>query len=237
MRRNWRRSRRRDPKVAPAPRRCSQNSTPTVAAIISESEFTTGMQNMKTQSQSASSTSSSDKSSEIFSKMDTNQDGTVSAEELAAYKEANGIEGGPGTEEMLARLDTDGSGDINESELAAGMKNMQANGPQGPPPGPPPEEASTTSTASTASTTSSTTTTASTSSGSTAATDDSTYNLNQLFNIAMQSYMQTPELYRTDRRHLQHGLILRLILRTFLPPKRKILPLSAAKSAPGSARD
>ena len=149
---------------------------------VSQSEFTSGMEQMR-QNRRTEEESSSDKDTEMFSKIDTNGDGTVSSDELAAFK-AQGPEGGPTTEEMLSQLDTDGSGDVSQSEFTSGMESMRANAPQGPPPGGPPPDASASSTAS------STTTTASSSSTSDTTSSDTSYDLNQLLSIAMQTYMK-----------------------------------------------
>jgi len=89
---------------------------------VTESEFETAMNSAPPPPPSAA-TGSSDSSteSESFSELDTNQDGVVSAEELAAARPEDV------TEEMAANLfkslDTDGSGGLTEAEYTAAMGN------------------------------------------------------------------------------------------------------------------
>lgn len=90
---------------------------------LTESEYTTATNDMPPPpppSASSGSSGSSD-SSASFDALDTNQDGTISAEELAAARPEDV------TEEMAANLfksfDTDGSGGLTESEYTAAMGN------------------------------------------------------------------------------------------------------------------
>ena len=90
---------------------------------LTESEYTTAANDMPPPppSSAGSGSSSSSDSSASFSALDTNQDGTISAEELAAARPDDV------TEEMAANLfksfDTDGSGGLTESEYTAAMGN------------------------------------------------------------------------------------------------------------------
>lgn len=69
----------------------------------------------------------------MFSKIDTNGDGKLDADELAAMV-ANGPKGGPTADDILGKIDTNGDGAISESEFNAGQD--QAQGAGGPPPPP-----------------------------------------------------------------------------------------------------
>jgi Ca2+-binding EF-hand superfamily protein len=87
---------------------------------LTESEFTTSMDNMPPPPPpAASADSSSSSDSQSFSELDTNKDGVVSADELAAARPDDV------TEEMAANLfknlDQDGSGGLTESEYAAAL--------------------------------------------------------------------------------------------------------------------
>lgn len=80
-------------------------------------------------SQESSSSSSSSFSSKVIDAADTNGDGTVSLEELAASLSADSTS----LADAFAKVDSDGDGQITASELDAGLK---AKGPPhgGPPP-------------------------------------------------------------------------------------------------------
>lgn len=88
---------------------------------LTESEYTTATNDMPPPPPppSDSSSSSSSDSSTSFDALDTNQDGTISAEELAAARPEDV------TEEMAANLfksfDADGSGGLTEAEYTAAM--------------------------------------------------------------------------------------------------------------------
>ncbi len=90
---------------------------------LTESEYTTATNDMPPPPppSAGSGSSSSADSSASFDALDTNQDGTISAEELAAARPDDV------TEEMAANLfksfDTDGSGGLTESEYTAAMGN------------------------------------------------------------------------------------------------------------------
>ena len=91
---------------------------------LTESEYTTATNDMPPPpppSAGASNSGSSDSSSASFDALDTNQDGTISAAELAAARPEDV------TEEMAANLfksfDADGSGGLTESEYTAAMGN------------------------------------------------------------------------------------------------------------------
>ncbi|QTC91515.1 EF-hand domain-containing protein [Brevundimonas goettingensis] len=84
------------------------------------------------QESSGSSGSSSSFSSKVIDAADTNGDGTVSLEELAASLSADASS----LTDAFNAMDTDGDGQITSTELDAGFK---AKGPpHGAPPGPPP---------------------------------------------------------------------------------------------------
>jgi Ca2+-binding EF-hand superfamily protein len=113
-----------------------------------------------TGSQATSSTEGSRKSpgAELFSKLDSDGSGGLSADELQSFvdamssdtrgallatQEANGSSSSSSSSttsaaDMLSAMDTDGDGSVSESELDTYMK---ANGPQGGPPPPPPGDA------------------------------------------------------------------------------------------------
>ena len=89
---------------------------------LTESEYTTATNDMPPPPPppaGANSSGSSDSSSTSFDALDTNQDGTISAEELAAARPEDV------TEEMAANLfksiDTDGSGGLTAAEYTAAM--------------------------------------------------------------------------------------------------------------------
>ena len=87
---------------------------------VSSSEFETAMNNAPPPP-AASGSSSSSTDSQSFSDLDTNQDGVVSAAELAAARPEDV------SEEMAAQLfqsfDSDGSGGLTEAEYTAAMGN------------------------------------------------------------------------------------------------------------------
>ena len=94
---------------------------------LTESEYTTATNDMPPPpppSAGASNSGSSDSSSASFDALDTNQDGTISAAELAAARPEDV------TEEMAANLfksfDADGSGGLTKSEYTAAMGNTAA---------------------------------------------------------------------------------------------------------------
>ncbi len=78
---------------------------------------------------------------EVFSKVDSDQSGTLNLDELQAMLDQLAEKMGgsvPSAEEMMDKLDTDGDGELSTAELEAGRPE---GGPQGPPPGPPPNAA------------------------------------------------------------------------------------------------
>lgn len=110
---------------------------------ISESEFNAADPGSSGAMSGAGAMSTEDFISQMFSKIDENEDGTIDEDELAQMV-AMGPEDGPSTEELLSQLDTDGDGAISETEFSEGAQaNQQVMGP--PPPPPPPQEASETS--------------------------------------------------------------------------------------------
>jgi len=83
---------------------------------------------------------------DLFSKIDSNADGSIDAGELAAFEEkmTQALDGGDstasspasgddGASAMLDKLDTDGDGKLGESEFDAGRPRA-AHGGEGPPP-------------------------------------------------------------------------------------------------------
>jgi Ca2+-binding EF-hand superfamily protein len=80
----------------------------------------------------------SDVASDLVSSLDTNGDGEVSADEIAAAFSAAGIDTSK-VDTALKAIDTDSSGTLNIDELTTAISSdMQAHGPKGPPPGGPP---------------------------------------------------------------------------------------------------
>lgn len=158
-------------------------------SAISQLEFESGLSQLQQRMKGGRNREDSP-DEEMFSSIDTNGDGTLSTDELEAFQ-AEGPEGGASAEEMLAQLDTDGSGDVSGSEFATGMEAMKPDAQQSPPPGPPPDSGSEeTAAASTSSTTDST-------AGNSA--DSNSYNISQLFHIAMQNYMKNLTCQTQDR--------------------------------------
>jgi Ca2+-binding EF-hand superfamily protein len=91
------------------------------SGALTESEYTTAANNMPPPPAAGSGSSSSSTSSETFDALDTNEDGVVSAAELAAARPDDV------SEEMAAdlfnSLDTDESGGLTKAEYAAAMGN------------------------------------------------------------------------------------------------------------------
>jgi Ca2+-binding EF-hand superfamily protein len=77
---------------------------------------------------------------EMFTKMDTNGDGSVDKAEFTAFGKQMAAKIGKAdkSEEIFAKIDTDGDGEISKAENEAFASQMQA---MGPPPGPPPDGA------------------------------------------------------------------------------------------------
>jgi Ca2+-binding EF-hand superfamily protein len=83
----------------------------------------------------------SDVASDLVSSLDTNGDGEVSADEIAAAFSAAGIDTSK-VDTALKAIDTDSSGTLNIDELTTAISSdMQAHGPKGPPLGGPPPSA------------------------------------------------------------------------------------------------
>jgi Ca2+-binding EF-hand superfamily protein len=113
--------------------------------MISGISSTNSYSNLWQVQQSASGSTSTEN---IFSKMDTDGDGSVSKDELSAFQEemeaqfANSVttsqydtaETRPSTEEIFSKMDTDGDGSVTESELEDFQSQMAK---MGPPPSPP----------------------------------------------------------------------------------------------------
>ncbi|MBU2702252.1 Ca2+-binding EF-hand superfamily protein [Sporomusaceae bacterium BoRhaA] len=103
-------------------------ATNTASTSTSNSDSLSGITSISTDGdtfQLSNITSSSQLSAaQIYSKMDTNGDGSVSAEEFAAARPSNV------TEEMAANLynsfDTDSSGSLTESEYETAMNNASS---------------------------------------------------------------------------------------------------------------
>lgn len=103
------------------------------AAPAMSGQTMSGMISLQTQPQGAS-----DIASDIVSGLDTDGDGEVSADEIAAAFSEAGIET-DGVDSTLALLDADSSGTLSASEIATGIEaDMSTHGQKGPPPGGPP---------------------------------------------------------------------------------------------------
>ena len=113
----------------PGPPPASMNgggfSADTMSALL-------GSQESSSSSGAGASSSSSSFSSEIIDAADTNGDGTVSLEELAASLSTDSSS----LTDAFAEVDSDGDGQITSTELDAGLKAMGP--PRGGPPPPPP---------------------------------------------------------------------------------------------------
>ena len=112
----------------PGPPPASMNgggfSADTMSALL-------GSQESSSSSGAGASSSSSSFSSEIIDAADTNGDGTVSLEELAASLSTDSSS----LTDAFAEVDSDGDGQITSTELDAGLKAMGP--PRGGPPPPP----------------------------------------------------------------------------------------------------
>lgn len=64
-------------------------------------------------------------SSEMFSNLDVNGDGTVDESELGEMV-AMGPDGGPSASQLLKEMDTDGSGGVSEDEFKAHLEKMKS---------------------------------------------------------------------------------------------------------------
>lgn len=72
------------------------------------------------------------KAPQSFDELDTNQDGTVSLDEMMAASGTDESEDTSKIEELFSAMDADGDGSVTESEKSAFDEEMRANGP--PPP-------------------------------------------------------------------------------------------------------
>jgi len=81
--------------------------------------------------------------SDLFAKLDTNADGSVSKDEFVSNRPTGVSE--EHANDLWSRLDTSGSGSLTESQFVSAMSS------QGSPPGPPPAESSQTADSSTTS--------------------------------------------------------------------------------------
>jgi Ca2+-binding EF-hand superfamily protein len=80
----------------------------------------------------------SDIASDLIDALDTNGDGEVSAEEIAAAFSSAGLDDS-GVSDALGAIDTDANGALSADELTTAIaSDMEARGPKGPPPGGPP---------------------------------------------------------------------------------------------------
>jgi len=68
----------------------------------------------------------------VFSRLDTNQDGKIDAEELAAFaEEMGGITGQTlNSEELLAEFDSDSDGLLSEEEAVSLLENLRPEPPE-----------------------------------------------------------------------------------------------------------
>ncbi|OYW79489.1 MAG: hypothetical protein B7Z26_07985 [Asticcacaulis sp. 32-58-5] len=72
---------------------------------------------------------------QTFDELDTNQDGTVSLDEMLASSESESSADTSMIEELFSHMDADGDGSVTEDEKTAFDETMKANGPpKGPPP-------------------------------------------------------------------------------------------------------
>ncbi|GGZ27178.1 EF-hand domain-containing protein [Asticcacaulis endophyticus] len=83
---------------------------------------------------------------QTFDELDTNQDGTVSLDEMLASSESEDSADTSMIEELFSHMDADGDGSVTEDEKTAFDETMKANGP---PKGPPPQVTEATSATST----------------------------------------------------------------------------------------
>lgn len=82
----------------------------------------------------------SDVASDLIDALDTDGDGEVSAEEIAAAFSSAGLDDS-GVSDALGEIDTDANGALSADELATAISSdMDAHGPKGPPPGGPPPD-------------------------------------------------------------------------------------------------
>ena len=82
--------------------------------------------------------SASDVASNLIDALDTDGDGEVSAEEIAAAFSSAGLDGS-GVADALGQIDTDANGALSADELTTAISSdMEAHGAKGPPPGGPP---------------------------------------------------------------------------------------------------
>lgn len=90
-----------------------------------------------TSSATATSAQTRPNPAEMFTKMDTNGDGSVDKAEFTTFGQqmAGKIGKSNKSEEMFAQIDTDGDGKITQAEHDTFVSQMEANRPQGPPPG------------------------------------------------------------------------------------------------------
>jgi Ca2+-binding EF-hand superfamily protein len=73
---------------------------------------------------------------DMFTKLDTNGDGSIDLTELQAAISKGGK--GKGAAALMKQIDTNGDGLISQDENDAFLTEMEKSRPQGPPPGPPP---------------------------------------------------------------------------------------------------
>jgi Ca2+-binding EF-hand superfamily protein len=82
--------------------------------------------------------STSDIASSLIDGLDTDGDGEVSAEEVAAAFSTAGLDTS-GVEDAIGQIDTDANGALSADELTTAISSdMEAHRPNGPPPGGPP---------------------------------------------------------------------------------------------------
>ncbi len=135
---------------------------------------------------STDSSKASSRLSELFSKIDTNGDGSVSKEEFISNRPEEMTE--EQATSLWSKLDTDNTGGLTESQFSSAMEAQRPH--HGHHAGPPPTAAAGTSDSSTA-TSSTSSTDSSDSTQSTASTEDSINDtLTQLLNAAVQSYLK-----------------------------------------------
>ena len=75
---------------------------------------------------------------DLFSKIDTNGDGSVDQDEMKVFTDKIQSDTGQDASDMFAKLDADGDGQLTQAEFDAGRPEKSGPGPQGaggPPPG------------------------------------------------------------------------------------------------------
>lgn len=152
-----------------------------------------------------SATGSTASTDQLFSKIDTSGDGSISEDELTTF--ASGLESGSTSatssiDQLFSSIDADGDGSISEDEMESFASNVQSATSAPPPPPPPPADSTSSldSLLESLGVTSSSDGTASTTS-STSTTTDQTESTNAFAAIIMEAigkYMQFGQSFQTN---------------------------------------